>query len=40
MEKLLNGNKIIKGNKITINIVGKSINGINMWCCNSVLSIN
>jgi len=36
MEKLLSGNKIIKGNKITINIIGKSINGINMWCCNNI----
>jgi hypothetical protein len=40
MEKLLKENKIIKGNKITINIIGKSINGINMWCCNNVLNIN
>jgi len=37
MEKLLTGNKIIKGNRITINIIGKSINSINMWCCNNVL---
>jgi len=40
MEKLLNENKIIKGNKITMNIIGKSINSINMWCCNNVLNIN
>jgi hypothetical protein len=40
MEKLLKGNKIIKGNRITINIIGKSINSINMWCCNNVLEIN
>jgi hypothetical protein len=37
MEKLLKGNRIIKGNRITVNIIGKSINGINMWCCNNVL---
>jgi len=40
MDKLLKGNKIIKGNRITINIIGKSINGISMWCCNNVLDIN
>jgi hypothetical protein len=36
MEKLLKGKKIIKGNRITINIIGKSINGIYMWCCKNV----
>jgi hypothetical protein len=37
MDKLLQGNKIVRGNGITLNIIGKSINGINMWCCNKVI---
>jgi hypothetical protein len=37
MEKLLQSNKIVRGNEIKLNIIGKSINGINRWCCNKVI---
>jgi hypothetical protein len=37
MDRLLENNKIVRGNEIKLNIIGKSINGINMWCCNKVI---
>jgi hypothetical protein len=36
MNKLLQSNKIVRGKEIKLNIIGKSINGINIWCCNKV----
>jgi hypothetical protein len=39
MDRLLKGNKIIRRKEITLNIIGKSINGINMWCCNDAMKL-
>jgi hypothetical protein len=37
MDRLLQNNKMIRGDEIKLNIIGKSINSINMWCCNKVI---
>jgi hypothetical protein len=38
MDRLLQSNKIVKCKEIKLNITGKSINGINTWCCNKVIT--
>jgi hypothetical protein len=36
-DSLLQGKKIFRGNKIKVNLTGKSINGINIWCCDKII---
>jgi hypothetical protein len=37
MDRLLQGAKIARGKEITLKITGKTINGINAWCCDKVI---
>jgi hypothetical protein len=37
MDTILQANKIVKGAEITVSLIGKSINGIAMWCCAKLL---